>query len=110
MSQTTADNLLDTLGMAAVGVDHPKPTARAAKTSFINRGQIVALLSLTVLGVGFKFIGDYAAERGIEAWADRQRAPMMVATPEAKALIAQWENEQAQEALAESTAQTTATP
>mgnify|MGYP000160826726 CR=1 FL=1 len=42
---------------------------------------------------GFKFIGDYACERAIDAWATRQQLPLMAPAPEALAFFEKYANE-----------------
>ncbi len=95
MSQSTANDLLNTLGMKAVDVSGTETTGRAeSPVSPSSRSNVViALLAAAVLGTGFKLIGDYACNRAIDAWAAQKQAPLMTPSPEAIAFFEKNANE-----------------
>lgn len=106
MSQTTANDLISALGMKQVSVDHPPATAETPR----KRNLIVVLASVAVLAAGFKVLGDYVCDQAIDTWASKQRAVLSVPDPETQALFAKWEQESAQDSLAESTTESLPTP
>jgi hypothetical protein len=90
MSQSTANELLNTLGMTAAGVDHPKARTESQVASTGARKLLIVLASFAVLGTGMKMVGDYACDRAIDSWAARKSAPFTVADPATVALFEKW--------------------
>lgn len=88
MSQTTANELLNDRSYAepaTVGARTSEPRSR--------KNTAIALLCVATLAVGFKFIGDYAADRAIDAWAARQQAQYTAPSPLAALLLDQMQND-----------------
>lgn len=104
MSQTTANDLLSNLGLTHVKVEQTE-TSAAATPAPRRKNVIVALLALVVLGTGTKLIGDYAAERAIDAWATRQQAQFSVVSPEVTEIFNRMQAEGANEVETAETAQ-----
>lgn len=83
MSQA-AEEMFKTLGLTAVSVENPNTVKTTRTENVAPRRKFTALtvIAMIGLGVGFKFIGDYAADTAIDAWAARASAPYTVADPE----------------------------
>lgn len=96
MSQTTANDLL--IGMTAVSTEPSKSTASP------KRSRLMLWASTLVLLVGFKVIGDAACNYAIDAWTERQRAPLTVVDPAMAAMLQKMYAEAEAEAVTDATA------